>query len=162
MADKDKLAAGLAADQARPQIRRGGGVTLSTQQAEPDAETQQRSNTESQERSNARTQQRKNAASQERSIAASQDNTNAVTQNSGNAESQNHTNAATQDSENAQSHNRASAKSQNKTKRVNRGYQLREDLIKDMRRVALNEDRKLYEVMEEAISDYLERKGSQQ
>jgi hypothetical protein len=42
--------------------------------------------------------------------------------------------------------------------RVNRGYKLREDLIKSMKRIALEEDRKLYEVMEEAMTQYLDRK----
>jgi len=114
MADKNKLAAGLAADQPRPQIRRGAGVTLSTQQVEPAAE------------------------SQDRIIAEVQQSENAETQKRGNAETQ------------------------LGPKRVNRGYQLREDLIKDLRRVALNEDRKLYEVMEEAITEYLARKGGAQ
>jgi hypothetical protein len=43
-------------------------------------------------------------------------------------------------------------------KRVNRGYKLREDLIKGCKRIALEEDRKLYEVMEEALAMYLARK----
>lgn len=42
--------------------------------------------------------------------------------------------------------------------RVNRGYKLREDLIKACKRIALEEDRNLYEVMEEALEDYLARK----
>jgi hypothetical protein len=46
-------------------------------------------------------------------------------------------------------------------KRVNRGYALREDLIKQCKRIALEEDRALYEVMEEALEQYLERKRSQ-
>lgn len=45
-------------------------------------------------------------------------------------------------------------------KRVNRGYKLREDLIKQCKRVALEEDRTLYDVMEEAIESYLERRVS--
>ncbi len=56
---------------------------------------------------------------------------------------------------------RAKSKSKNladlpvKHKRVNRGYKLREDLIKGCKRIAVEEDRKLYEVMEEALSRYL-------
>jgi len=53
----------------------------------------------------------------------------------------------------AQSHNRTNA-----PLRVNRGYKLREDLIKQCKRLALDEDRTLYEVMEEAIEEYLARK----
>ncbi len=41
--------------------------------------------------------------------------------------------------------------------RVNRGYKLREDLIKDCKRLALETDRPLYEVMEAALSEYLQR-----
>lgn len=40
-------------------------------------------------------------------------------------------------------------------KRVNRGYKLREDLIKQCKRIALEEDRTLYDVMEEALERYL-------
>jgi hypothetical protein len=40
-------------------------------------------------------------------------------------------------------------------KRVNRGYKLREDLIKKCKRIALDEDRNLYEIMEEALELYL-------
>ena len=62
---------------------------------------------------------------------------------------------------NAETHDHSSIETQSEPKRVNRGYQLREDLIKDLRRVVLNEDRKLYEV-KEAITDYLARKASAQ
>lgn len=76
--------------------------------------------------------------------------------------------AETQQRESAEAHNRinaeaqerSSAKSQKaddapKPKRINRGYQLREDLVKALKRVALDEDRNLYEVMEEAFEQYL-------
>lgn len=43
-------------------------------------------------------------------------------------------------------------------KRVNRGYKLREDLIKRCKIIAVEEDRKLYEVMEEALALYLAQK----
>jgi hypothetical protein len=68
----------------------------------------------------------------------------------------------------AQSHNRTSAKKTDEAKttlqpkRINRGYKLREDLIKGCKQVALNEDRKLYEVMEEALTQYLSQKGINQ
>lgn len=54
----------------------------------------------------------------------------------------------------AQMRERTIAQSHN---RVNRGYKLREDLIKQCRRLALEQDRKLYEVMEDALAEYLER-----
>ena len=75
--------------------------------------------------------------------------------------------AATSESHNrtkAESHNRTHAKMRNRAdipvrhKRVNRGYKLREDLIKACKRIALEEDRKLYEVMEEALAQYLAQK----
>jgi predicted DNA-binding protein (UPF0278 family) len=55
----------------------------------------------------------------------------------------------------ATSHKRTNASKA--PKRVNRGYKLREDLIKDCRRIALEEDQALYEVMEEALAEYIER-----
>lgn len=42
------------------------------------------------------------------------------------------------------------------TKRVNRGYKLREDLITALKHCAIEEKRKFYEVMESAIEEYLE------
>ena len=65
--------------------------------------------------------------------------------------------AQTHESENALSHQRTSAK--NEPVRVNRGYKLREDLIKACKRIALEEDRHLYEVMEEALEAYLAGRG---
>jgi predicted GIY-YIG superfamily endonuclease len=41
--------------------------------------------------------------------------------------------------------------------RVNRGYALREDLIIACKRLAIEQHRNLYEIMEEAFSEYLER-----
>ncbi len=59
----------------------------------------------------------------------------------------------------AQTHDRTTAPSHQgeKVVRVNRGYKLREDLIKDCKRLALETDRPLYEVMEAALSEYLQR-----
>jgi hypothetical protein len=45
-------------------------------------------------------------------------------------------------------------------KRVNRGYKLREDLIIACKHIALDQSRKLYEVMEEALAEYVERHQS--
>jgi hypothetical protein len=44
-----------------------------------------------------------------------------------------------------------------KQKRVNRGYALREDLIKELKLIAVREDRNLYQVMEEAFERFLLR-----
>lgn len=107
MAAKNKLDDMLAGDRAKPIIRRGQGVRLST---EVPTETP--------------------------------------------VDPQNH--------EIAESQNRTSAKSQtNEPRRVNRGYMLREDLILGCKRVALNDGRKLYEVMEEALAEYLSRHGQE-
>jgi len=109
MADKKQdLAAGLAASSAKPQLRRGGGMHLSTEGV-VDAETQ---NSE---------------------IASSQN------------------------SEIAQTQKRETAKTQG-PKRVNRGYMLREDLVKEFKLIAVREDRNMYEVMEQALEEYLERR----
>ncbi len=64
-------------------------------------------------------------------------------------------NAQTHEGENALSHQRTIAT--HEPVRVNRGYKLREDLIKACKRIALEEDRHLYDVMEEALEAYLER-----
>jgi len=58
---------------------------------------------------------------------------------------------------NAQSQDRMSAKSRHPS-RINRGYALREDYVKQLKRIAVEEDRKLYEVMEEALAQYLARR----
>lgn len=63
------------------------------------------------------------------------------------------TDEATHERKNARSHDRTDAR----PKRVNRGYKLREDLIKACKRIALEQDRALYEVMEEALEQYLAR-----
>ncbi len=75
------------------------------------------------------------------------------------AETQERTIAASQNSEIAQSQKRTIAETRNEPKRVNRGYMLREDLIKGFKRLAVEEDRKLYEVMEEALEEYLARRA---
>jgi len=59
---------------------------------------------------------------------------------------------------NAISHNRTIAQShKNGPVRVNRGYKLREDLIRGCKRLAVDTGRPLYEIMEEALGEYLER-----
>jgi hypothetical protein len=56
------------------------------------------------------------------------------------------------------SHKRTFAQShQNTIVRINRGYRLREDIIKDMKNLAIDSNKKLYEVMEEAMVDYLKK-----
>lgn len=45
--------------------------------------------------------------------------------------------------------------------RVNRGYKLREDLIKECKRIAIDDDKHLYDVMEEALAEYIEKRRSQ-
>ncbi len=53
--------------------------------------------------------------------------------------------------------NKDDAAKPGEAKRVSRGYMLREDLIKALKKLAVDTDKKLYEVMEEAIEEYLER-----
>lgn len=51
-----------------------------------------------------------------------------------------------------------------KVKRVKPGYELREDLVKACKRIAFEEERHNYEIVEEALEQYLARRaaGSQQ
>lgn len=105
MAGKKDLAALLGTADAKPALRRGRGMRLSTDGAEGGGE-----------------------------------------------------NAQTQEYENALSHQRTNAKAE--PLRVNRGYKLREDLIKACKRIALEEDRHLYEVMEEALAAYLAQRAT--
>jgi len=67
--------------------------------------------------------------------------------------------AGPQKRENAEVRKRGSAEAR---KRINRGYALREDLIKACKRIALEEDRNLYEVMEEALEQYVTRWKAEQ
>ena len=47
-------------------------------------------------------------------------------------------------------------------KRIKRGYELRGDLINCLKHIALDEERKLYEVMEEAFEVYLAQRDNDQ
>jgi hypothetical protein len=96
--------------------------------------------------------QRDNALSQDDEIATSHEDTN--------AQSHERIIAPTQKSAsvNTPAAAVATAPIKDEPKRVSRGYKLREDLIKSLKRIALEEDRLLYEVMEEAMVEYLERK----
>lgn len=49
-------------------------------------------------------------------------------------------------------------KSTNAPERIARGYKFREDLIIQCKQIALDERKKLYEVMEEALEEYIARK----
>jgi hypothetical protein len=66
-----------------------------------------------------------------------------------------------QERTNAESHNNTNAQAHERTNapvRISRGYKFREDLIKEYKRLALDEGKHLYEVMEEALERYLEQK----
>ncbi len=43
-------------------------------------------------------------------------------------------------------------------KRTSQGQRLRVDLMREMKRIAFEDERKLYEVMEEAMEQYIERR----
>ncbi len=64
--------------------------------------------------------------------------------------------------ESAQSRKRTSTSSRDdapeRVTRVSQGQRLRVDLVKQLKRIAVEEDRKLYEVMEEAIEQYIEQR----
>jgi hypothetical protein len=70
-------------------------------------------------------------------------------------------NQSQKDKVDEKSHNRTFAQShQNTIVRINRGYKFREGIIKDMKNLATNSNKKLYEVMEEAMLDYLKDHSS--
>jgi hypothetical protein len=59
---------------------------------------------------------------------------------------------------------RSNAETRNRIKavqpiRVNRGVSVREDLIIECKRLALDDRRKLYEILDEALTEYLQRRG---
>jgi hypothetical protein len=68
-------------------------------------------------------------------------------------------NVEAQKRKSAETHKRTTAGTQ---RRINRGYALREDLIKACKRIALEDDRNLYEVMEEALEQYVARWKAEQ
>ena len=45
-----------------------------------------------------------------------------------------------------------------KPKRVKPGYELRDDLVKAVKRIALDEERHNYEVVEQALEEYIQRR----
>jgi hypothetical protein len=131
MPSKRDLEQGLSQPASNRQIRRGQGYQLSTVAAP----------VEDQESVTAGT----SPSVQKRENAGSQDRINAETQ---------------QSSTGVQRDTPASKPPTAKPgpKRINRGYQLREDLVKALKRIALDEDRNLYDVMEEAFEQYLARR----
>jgi len=60
--------------------------------------------------------------------------------------------------ESAHVHISTSAKEQKDPQRTSQGYRLRNDLMKTMKRIAVDDERKLYEVMEEAFEQYIARR----
>jgi hypothetical protein len=72
--------------------------------------------------------------------------------------------AEPQVSSSAETPERINAEPQNRKKavqpiRVNRGVSVREDLIIECKRLALDDRRKLYEVLDDALTEYLQRRG---
>ena len=51
------------------------------------------------------------------------------------------------------------ARTKQKVKRVKPGYELREDLVKACKRIAFEEERHNYEIVEEALEQYLARRA---
>lgn len=87
---------------------------------------------------------------------STQTSTEPETQDSEITISQERTNALVRDSENAPATTSAPAPAK-EPERVSRGYKLREDFIKRLKFIALKQDRHLYEVMEDAMEQYIER-----
>ncbi len=95
-------------------------------------------------------------ATEAQTTSSEDERTNAISHNRTNAEIRDRANAQSQISASAKPHDRTSALDE--PKRINRGYKLREDLVKACKRIALDEDRNLYEVMEEALEEYVKRR----
>lgn len=129
MPSKRDLEQGLSQPPSNRQIRRGQGYQLSTVAA---------------------------PVEDQESVTAG---TPPSTQERETAESHNHIDAESQDRRIAETHTDTPISEPKQAKpgpkRINRGYQLREDLVKALKRIALDEDRKLYDVMEEAFEQYL-------
>jgi hypothetical protein len=132
---KDRLLAGLSKVPAQPPIKKAPTTyPLSTQAPQAPIES------ETQEREVAPTQEREAAPTQEREVAPTQERSNATMRNSENAPAPAPAPAPAKEPE-----------------RVSRGYKLREDYIKRLKFIALQQDRHLYEVMEDAMEQYIER-----
>ena len=164
MADKDELRRLLSGDPPRA-IRRGRGVRLSIEDA-PAAETQERTSASPQESASASPQERMSASPHERTSASPQESRSAETHKYRPASPRESVSAPKQERTSASPHERTSALTHERgivekrdgdpaPKRVNRGYMLREDVVRDLRVLAVLEGRKLYEVMEEALTWYL-------
>jgi len=164
MADKDELRRLLSGDPPRA-IRRGRGVRLSIEDA-PAAETQERTSASPQESASASPQERMSASPHERTSASPQESRSAETHKYRPASPRESVSAPKQERTSASPHERTSALTHERgivekrdgdpaPKRVNRGYMLREDVVRDLRVLAVLEERKLYEVMEEALTWYL-------
>ena len=52
------------------------------------------------------------------------------------------------------------SRKEDEVKRRKHNYEVREELIRRMKRVALDEDRKIYEVIEEAMEEYLAKRSA--
>ena len=149
MADKKKLDDLLTHDFARPPIRRGQGMTLSTQVpdepvAVPSAAEATAEPAGAGEPIDAPTYQRTNAQTPKRIDRPGRDRS---------SRGNKRTNAQTHKRTNAQ----ASAADE-PVERVSQGQRLRVDLIRALKQIALDDDRKLYQVMEDAIEEYIDRR----
>ena len=156
MADKDELRRLLSGDPPRA-IRRGRGVRLSIEDA-PAAETQERTSASPQESASASPQERMSASPQERTSASPQESRSAETHKYRPASPRESVSAPKQERTSALTHERGIVEKRDgdpAPKRVNRGYMLREDVVRDLRVLAVLDGRKLYDVMEEALMAYL-------
>ncbi len=162
----DRLRDGLEVSAPLPPLRRGKGVQLSTEKPSDaitqdrdvarshnrtDAKTHEGASAESHVRTNAETHFRDNAISreipsgalvQDRISAITHDRTDAIVRESGTRRGR----GAAPDAEAVPA-------------RVNRGYKLREDLIDQTKHLAIKQKRNLYELMEDALTEYLARHG---
>lgn len=99
-----------------------------------------------------------NAVTLEGTNAVTLDSENALTHDSEITLTHKGDSAVMPESENALTHESTNAKVPLvEPERKSQGFKLRTSLIKSLKRIALEEDRHLYDIMEEALSEYIER-----
>lgn len=154
MPDKRKLDDLLAQQYSPPPIRRGEGVKLSTDllPAEVPSPAEEQPILAA-------------APTNETGDAQGHKRTRAQTYNTTRATANEGTSAQRPRASNAQTHKRTNAQvpiEAERVTRVSQGQRLRVDLIRALKQIALDDNRKLYQVMEEAIEEYVQRRRRSQ
>jgi hypothetical protein len=135
------------------EIKRGKGFTLSTEEQQQGAQMHESTSTVMQKNTSAEEHKNTKALVQDSTGAQKHKGTNAEVQKSTNAEVRNSTSTQVHESISAKVHQNA------ETIRPSKGFKLREDIADACKLLAVQKKRKLYEVMEEALIEYLQKHG---